>query len=134
MFKMAAQANDKPSAESQIKRKLKSIYNKSGVVGGCLVPAGGSETGKGYLRYHLRYPGTGEVNTTMHRAVFVLEHRRPDLLRNSDAGEVSHRCGNKRCVQINHLVLETSAANNSRRNCHDEGHCFDCQPPCIFAP
>ena len=53
--------------------KMAAIYDKSGMVGGCLAPAGGSEMGIGYLRYHLRYPGSGEANTILHRAVFVLE-------------------------------------------------------------
>ena len=49
--------------------------------------------------------------------------------------DVSHLCGEKRCVRQDHLVLETRIVNNARKNCHKRRHCFGhgpSNPKCIF--
>ena len=126
-------SSDSPGTEDKIKSKLSFIYERCVREGECLIVCGRSTTRNGYPRHHLRYPGHGEVNTTLHRAVFILEERRPDLIRNPSAGEVSHRCGVKTCVEMRHLVLESSADNNRRKDCHAARECYHgCLPPCII--
>jgi hypothetical protein len=36
---------------------------------------------------------------------------------NGSPEHLSHLCGDPRCFRISHLVVESSAANNSRKNC-----------------
>ena len=123
------------SDEAKIVAKLSAIYAKSRVVNGCRIVDGrGATTRDGYRRCFLRYPGERPVNTTLHRAVFIMENRDPSLIRNKAAGEVSHRCGNKACITIGHLVLEQPSQNSNRRSCHRDGRCYGCLPPCIIVP
>jgi hypothetical protein len=133
-YKMAAprQSGDGMSDEAKIKCKLDRIYMKCHRKGDCLLVHSGCKNKYGYFRYHLRYPGHGEVNTTLHRAVFILEGRQPTLIRNTAAGEVSHRCGEKSCVEVRHLKLESSTANKKRIGCHSSEKCDGCSPPCII--
>ena len=127
VFKMAA-----PTDDQKIHSKLRFIYQKCHRNGVCLLVGVGSRTRNGYPRYHLRYPGYREVNTTLPRAVYILEHRRPELIRNVDAGEVSHRCGEKACVEVQHLLLESPSDNKKRIICHSHKRCGGCSPPCII--
>ena len=123
------------SVDAVIEDRLKSIYRRcSDDSNGCKMLQGGeSSTKGGYGRCLLKYPGYCPVNTTLHRAVFILEHRRPELIRNKAAGEVSHRCGRKLCMQIHHLILESPAENCLRRRCHEDGECYgDHREPCII--
>lgn len=132
--KMAA-PSDKPSIDMQIRNKLGRIYSKFVYKDECLVPKDGKSptmTKDGYLRYHLRYPGAVPVYTTLHRAVFILEKRKPEMIRNRTAGDVSHLCGKKSCINIEHLCIETASLNSYRRGCHQQGRCFGCEPPCVF--
>ena len=123
------------SIDSIILDRLEDIYRRFRCdQNGCKVPkASGGSTREGYGRCFLRYPGYGPVNTTLHRAVYMLEKRQPELIRNVAAGEVSHRCGNKCCVEINHLILESPAENCLRRRCHADGRCYGGhREPCII--
>lgn len=135
-FKMAApiRSSDGMTDDEKIESKLHRIYHKCTRHGHCLVvDEGSSKNNSGYFRYLLIYPGYRGVNTTMHRAVYVLEKRRPDIIRNHSAGHVSHLCGTKSCVEISHLVLESSADNNRRITCHESRICSGgCSPPCII--
>ena len=124
------------SMNTVIEDRLKSIYGRfKDAPNGCKVPQDrGSLTKEGYGRCLLRYPGHDRVNTTLHRAVYILEKRQPELIRNKAAGEISHRCGNKVCVQIDHLILESPAENCLRRRCHDDGKCYGGhREPCIIS-
>ena len=123
---------DGMTVEQRILSKLQCIYEKSARNGDCLLAVVGSRNKDGYYRYHLRYPGHREVYTSLPRAVYILEHRRPDLMRNVHAGEVSHRCGEKTCVEVRHLVLESSSLNKRRITCHGTQKCNGCSPPCIL--
>ena len=125
-------SGDSMTDQEKILSKLQFIYQKCDKNGTCLLVGVGSLTWNGYHRYHLRYPGHREVNTTLQRAVYILEHRRPDLIRNVDAGEVSHRCGEKACVEVQHLLLESSSDNKKRIVCHNNKKCGGCTPPCII--
>ena len=123
------------SSDAVIAERLDGIYRRFKTdQNGCMIPR---ETGKtttgGYGRCFLRYPGHDPVNTTLHRAVYILEKRQPNLIRNKGAGEVSHRCGNKTCVQVGHLILESHSENCLRRRCHEDGQCYgDHQESCII--
>ena len=88
------------SDEEQIKRKLKTIYEKCRITNNDCLLFNGSTTKGRYGRYCMTYPGPGwkrKANTTVHKAVYVLETRRPELLGTTDGGEVSHLCGVKLC-------------------------------------
>jgi hypothetical protein len=125
--------SDVLSVDVLIANKLKKIYkgcdeNKDG----CLIFQG-SRNNRGYGRYHLTYPRWGTVNTTVHRAVYILEKRSPELIRDHDKGEISHLCGMKLCVQIKHLRLESGSDNMHRHSCHkDEKSYLGCHPPCVI--
>ena len=45
--------------------------------------------------------------------------------------DVSHLCGNKRCVNIAHLHLEERKVNVERVSCHRRRKCLGHEPPCI---
>ncbi len=123
------------STEATLVAKLHKIYSTHIYVNECLVPEKEVAVRRdGYRRCHLTYPGELSVNTTLHRAVYILEKRDPSLIRNKSAGEVSHRCGNKTCINIRHLVLEQPSANSLRRSCHRDRRCYGCSPSCIIRP
>ena len=128
----APMLSDGMTEEGKIKAKLEQIYKRCDRDQECLMVREGSQTKTGYFRYHLRYPGHREVNTTLHRAVYILERRQPDLIRNQAAGEVSHRCGEKMCVEKSHLHLEMPVDNTRRIDCHSSRTCGGCSPPCII--
>lgn len=47
--------------------------------------------------------------------------------------DVSHLCHHGNCINVDHMVMETSKWNNTRRNCVEMGLCVEgCQPPCLF--
>jgi hypothetical protein len=125
------------SDEEKIRVKLAKIYSQFEPHNGCMLPTNKRATmANGYLRYFLRYPGEGPCNTTLHRAVYVLEKRAPEVLRNKAAGQVSHRCGNKTCINISHLVLEQPSQNCDRRRCHLDRKCYGHEgtPECVIVP
>ena len=129
---MATHTVDGMNDEEKIRHKLSLIYKKCERDEECLIVKEGSTTRLGYMRHHLRYPGHRDVNTTLHRAVYILENRQPRLIGDKDAGDVSHRCGRKECVEITHLVLESRAENTARRKCHRSKSCNGCSPSCVI--
>lgn len=42
----------------------------------------------------------------------------------SPGQDISHLCGNRHCVEIQHLSLESHALNVKRTDCHFKGHCL----------
>ena len=117
------------SDEEKIQKRLHNIYRKCQEGNnGCLIFTGASSR-DGYGKCHLRYPGAGEIHTSSHRAVYILENRQPDLLRDRTR-EVSHTCGEKKCVRLQHLFLESPSENEFRKSCHRDGQCYHCEPPC----
>ena len=122
------------SDDQKIGPKLERIYNRChSTKYGCKVFTGLS-TAQRYGRYHLTYPGAGSVNTTVHKAVYILERREPDLMRDKEGRHVSHLCGIKLCTNIRHLVLENASKNRFRFNCQKQSKCDGCQPPCVIVP
>ena len=124
----------------KLKKKLDKIHGKCTVSGRnahCLVwPSDRCGiTADGYGRISLTYPGLPRVETTVHRAVFILSENRPDLIKSKTAGDVSHLCHEKRCVTKEHLWLESRARNMLRNACASSGKC-QCKltPSCIFSP
>ena len=128
--------SDRPSNEAKIQKMLRRFLLNTEKQGDCLLWKGRSRDSTGrYGRVCLTYPGEGmpkSVQTSVSRAVYVLEHRLPDLLRNSEAGDVSHLCTNQLCINPRHLTLETRAANCQRRACHQgRNMACVCVPPCM---
>ena len=125
--------------ETRLQNKLAKILEKARPTPlGCLEYDSGKTKG-GYSRYHMRYPlhlsgrVTVEAQMTASRAVYILHHRRPDLIGIPGTDQVSHLCHNPRCVRITHLHLESQEANNRRKPCHFNGACQGvCVPECIF--
>ena len=119
--------------EQKIAHRLCEIYKHCRDEGGCKLYGKPAATVKnGYIRCHLRYPTEDgsilEVNTTLHKIVYVLENRAHHLLGDRKGGDISHRCGKKNCVAIDHLVLESPSSNCKRRDCHNDHRCYGCNP------
>ena len=134
IMSVSESSSDAMSDDQKICRKLEKIYRRCHPTEyGCKVFAG-STTAQGYGRYHLTYPGAGSVNTTVHKAVYILERKEPDLIRDREGRQVSHLCGTKLCTNIEHLVLENASKNRFRCSCQKQNKCDGCQPPCIIVP
>ena len=79
------------------------------------------------LKHRRRKPVT---NITAARAFFMFSKGIKYI-----AKEISHRCHNKQCVEISHLVAETPLENQSREKCASAGKCLPeamHSPPCLF--
>lgn len=116
-------------AKVKLRAKLAKIRSKCSQDGNCLLWPEESTTREGYGRCFLSYPGHSAVRTTVHRAVYIIHFERPDLIRHKGTVDVSHLCHRKRCIEVQHLTLE-SRANNMLRNgcrticvCGQEPHC-----------
>jgi hypothetical protein len=125
-----------------ISKKIDGIIKRCTENGGdCLMwpvssTRGKTTTSDGYGRVKLTYPGfpRSTVETTVHRAIFILMERRPDLIKNKPAGDISHLCHRKRCVRREHLVLESHTANMLRNECQVLEKCQCGQSPlCIVS-
>ena len=125
-----------------VKRKLDKILSKTKSVGpiGCLEYSVGTTRGK-YGRYHMTYPpiepqgSSFKAQMTASRAVYILHKRRPDMVGEPGTGHVSHLCHNPKCVNIEHLHLESQIANERRKPCQFKKECQGtCDPVCIFPP
>ena len=122
--------------ESQVEKKLQRLLQNTTPVGGCLLYKFGKHKG-GYGRYHITYPHPKpgypklEAYMTSSRAAYILYHRRPDLIGNG-TDQVSHLCSVSRCVNIEHLHLESQSTNEWRKRCQALGECQGCDPMCLF--
>ena len=124
------------NTDTQIKRDSMAFWPIQQRVGECKIWSGKA---RGVFRFYgrvcLSYPGPGQpksVQTSVSRAVYVLDKQKPELLRNPEAGDVSHRCDNPLCINPDHLPLESRVANSQRRTCHSDSTCLGCIPPCII--
>ena len=132
-----------PLLSYRLDKKVNDIVKRCTEVGDCLLWPERSSQGKssctldGYGRIRLSYPGLpggSGIETTVHRAMFILLERRPDLIKNKSAGDISHLCHKKRCVRRNHLVLESRSANMLRNECLGLEKCQCGQfPACIVS-
>lgn len=124
------------STDTQIKERLDGFLANTTASGECKIWSGKARESSGfYGRVCLSYPGPGQpksVQTSVSRAVYVLDKQKPELLRNPEAGDVSHRCDNPLCINPDHLTLESRVANSQRRTCHSDSTCLGCIPPCII--
>ena len=129
--------SDRLSLEQQIKKILDRFLRNSDQDGECKLWRGKARNSSGrYGRVCLTYPGDGQpkaVQTSVSRAVYVLDRRRPDILQNPEAGDVSHRCLNTLCINPRHLTLESRVLNSQRRSCQQGiKEACSCVPPCIL--
>lgn len=82
----------------------------------------------------------GYVQVTVSQAMFfrqsttqlkVLAHHLPIMLtcgrRPADGEDASHLCGNPLCIAKEHLIIESKAANQRRKNCPVYIQCPHCQ-------
>ena len=69
-----------------------------------------------------------------HRFVFLVHNKNYNMHDNDDFElSVSHICGNKRCMRIDHLYLEPLEVNKSRIKCHKERKCSrNHEPECLM--
>jgi hypothetical protein len=123
------------SIEKKIQDRLDTFLKNTTPNGACKIWNGKARNGSGfYGRVCLTYPGYTAVQTTVSRAVYVLDQRAPNLLgAHHEEGEVSHRCNRPLCIEPTHLTLEKKPANDQRRTCHNLlKRCRGCHPPCII--
>jgi len=103
------------------------IYKKVHATQTCHIWTGSIQSG-GYPNMWVKLPTGGKTFLT-HRIVYTIVHGHCD-------GPVSHLCGNKRCVNWEHLRIEDPAINQSRNICHHHHHCqhHARAPDCIIPP
>ena len=65
-----------------------------------------------------------------HRFVFLVHNNKFNIHDNDDFKlEVSHICGKKKCMRIEHLYLEPLEVNKARIKCHKERKCSEKHDP-----
>ena len=109
---------------------------------GCQIYAGQKMTlahSQDYGWKRLKYPSKDNpndlvsYNLRVHRHSFLLHHNLlpTDLTRDI---VISHRCHNKRCINVHHLNAESQAVNNDRKSCVQSQQCIGhgTEPNCIF--
>lgn len=129
---------DRLPPDVKIERLIRHFLDNTVAAQECLIWQGKARTPKPnklYGRVHIKYPGEGwprAVQSTVHRVVYALVKRRPDIIKNVNAGDVSHLCGEHLCINPDHLTLENHADNCQRRTCHGMMAACSCQPPCYL--
>ena len=107
---------------------LNSKYCRS--EGACKLWLGREDCG-GYGQKRVR-PESGDKPkiTRTHRLMYFVTHR----IRLKPWQHVSHLCGRKLCLNVQHMNLETSGINNSRKACHNDGFCYghENEPDCVI--
>ena len=85
-----------------------------------------------YLNYKLK--GDNKQSTASRLAFFIFGPEDLPPINECCDLHVSHLCHNKRCINIDHLILEAGAINCGRRLCHREKRCHenhDNGPKCL---
>jgi len=82
----------------------------------------------GYPIHTVRIPGAANRNVTVARLMYMCCTRSLQL-----QGDISHKCHNRLCVRMDHLILEPRSVNNSRQICNAQKYCTrKHEPQCIF--
>ena len=79
----------------------------------------GSKDKDGYGLLWFKFRGR-RVRVKVHRLCFYIHHGFPLM----DGKNVSHICHSKNCINVNHLSLESTAVNNKRKICLNDGECM----------
>ena len=78
----------------------------------------GSRDKDGYGVLWFKFRGR-RVRVKAHRLCFYIHQGFPSM----DGKNISHICHEKSCINIDHLSLESTAVNNSRKICLNDGEC-----------
>ena len=74
-------------------------------------------------------PDNNSKHVRVHRLALMAHNHTTNL---DNALECSHLCGTPRCVNAQHLVLESKETNNERKTCHKNKKCLGTHlPECI---
>ena len=92
------------------------------------------EGSRGYPTIHVKITAAGiDKRIGAHRLMYKLFNPRVELVHGDRSLQVSHRCGRKKCVNPDHLVLESDRDNKQRNYCrHGAAHLCPHVPKCIF--
>ena len=92
--------------------------------GQCLLTARKTNT-SGYLQLRVIIPTIGPPGKLLlaHRLVYAFSTGQPIGASYTPGLQVSHRCGNNRCMAVGHLTLEPQAINMGRYPCFSSGQC-----------
>ena len=96
---------------------------------GCLIWPGEV---KGYSYARFAFPGRPKKRFTRHTLIKVIAI---GLFEVPDGLEGSHLCGNRLCLNPEHVVLESHAINKERQECSNDGICkpvFAHVPRCLL--
>jgi len=80
-----------------------------------------SKNGYGQLRY--RHPRDGFTrlrNTTAHRVALMVHNQNFDIPATMHA---SHLCNHRACINVDHLIFESSHLNSLRKSCFLHNRC-----------
>lgn len=123
--------------EDWLKTVLKKLQEHSVTMpSGCRQWTGGPSHGIcKYGKTRTQFPAISGTSTAsqvvyVHRLAYMVSHRVAELPPHL---EVSHLCHNPRCVEPEHLCLESHEKNSERISCHLQGMCTRLHIPyCIF--
>ena len=95
---------------------------------GCIIFDGNPSSR--YARRQVEFPGKPAQEIYVHRLVWMLTNRVDSF---PSGYEASHLCHTPKCININHIRLETHAENQSRQTCNLYGVCVgEHDPECIL--
>ena len=120
------------------KQKMKLYYKSDFSDGekGCIMWTG-ARYASGYGYTDVKWPSGEKTRERIHRFSYMVYYKKtkdeipkyggPDEL------ECSHLCGNKCCINAEHLVFEKHDINQERIHCRNQGLCCKCHKPyCIL--
>jgi hypothetical protein len=112
---------------ARIKSQSEFVHNGLG----CHRWLGTTKQGGMYGVIKLSVPGYKPCVKNVHRALYMCHYKNLHL---PAALDVSHICHMTKCVNIDHLVLESHVTNMERLECKNDGKCsMKHRPPCIFS-
>lgn len=103
---------------------------------GCILWTGATYA-SGYGYKQVKWPSGVKCHERIHRMAYMIHHKKDytqiPQYNGPDKLECSHLCGEKLCINVEHLNFETHAVNQQRIHCKTLGVCSQLhQPFCII--
>lgn len=113
--------------------KYKRIAKPSPHEDPCLITdkVGNKEGGKGYAIIGQQFGENPKPGIGLHNYAYFFEdattvEERLEQAKKNPKHQVSHLCGNSKCIKRSHLCFESPTDNNSRKNCRRGYKCAKC--------
>ena len=94
--------------------------NKKSNDKGCILKCASRDSDPHEMRATFQYYENNKIKKTskvfrLYQIIYFLKY--------DDIGEISHLCSNKKCLNIEHLIIEKHITNCSRIQCNSSKHC-----------